>query len=129
DLSGYVSNLTPGQSAKLEIWRKGAKRTITVTAGEMKAAKTAAAAPAADDNNKLGVAVRELNADELKQTQLQSGLLVEQVSGPAARAGIRPGDVLLAANGTPVKGVADLRAQVGKSGKTVALLVQRDEAR
>jgi serine protease Do len=129
DLSGYVSNLTPGQSAKLEIWRKGAKRTVTVTAGEMKAAKTAAATPAADDNNRLGVAVRELNADELKQTQLQSGLLVEQVTGPAARAGIRPGDVLLAANGTPVKGVADLRAQVGKSGKSVALLVQRDEAR
>ena len=129
DLSGHIANLKPGTTARLEIWRKGAARTITVTAGEMKSAKTAAVASPADDDNRLGVAVRELNADELKQGHLQNGLLVEDVSGPAARAGIRPGDVVLAANGTPVKGVEDLRAQVNKSGKSVALLVQRDEAR
>ncbi len=129
DLSGHIANLKPGTTARLEIWRKGAARNITVTAGEMKAAKTAAVASPADDENRLGVAVRELNADELKQVHLPSGLLVEDVSGPAARAGIRPGDVVLAANGMPVKGVDDLRAQVSKSGKSVALLVQRDEAR
>jgi len=130
DLSGYVSNLKPGATARLEVWRKGATRSITVTAGEMKPVKAAAAATSpADDNNRLGVAVRELSADELKEVHLQSGLLVEQVSGSAARAGIRPGDVLLAANGTPIKEVRDLRAQVGKSAKTVALLVQRDDAR
>lgn len=129
DLSGYVADLRPGTKATMEIWRNGAARIITVTAGEMKAVKTAAASSPANENSRLGVAVRELSADELKEVNLKGGLLVENVSGPAARAGIRPGDVVLAANGTAVKGVDDLRAQISKSGKSVALLVQRDDAR
>ena len=129
ELSGYVADLAPGAIAKLEIWRKGAARTLSVTTGEMKPTKTAAAASSSDDNNRLGMAVREMEADELQEAHLRGGVLVEAVSGPAARAGIRAGDVVLAANGTPVNGVDDLRAQVGKSGKSVALLVQRDDGR
>ena len=129
DLSGFIADLKPGVSTKLEVWRKGASRTLTVTAGEMKATRTATAPSGGEENNRLGVAVRELNADELKEVHLQSGLLVEDAAGPAARAGIQPGDVVIAANGTPVKRVADLRAQVSKSKRTLALLVQRDEAK
>ena len=129
DLSGAVADLKPGSTAKLEVWRKGSARTLNVTAGEMKPAKTAAATPTDEESGRLGLAVRELSAEELKGSDLKGGLLVENVSGPAARAGIRPGDVVLAANGTPLKGVDDLRAQVGKSKKNVALLVQRDDAR
>lgn len=130
DLSGYVADLRPGVSAKLEVWRKGASRTLTVTAGEMKATRTAQATTNdSEEGSRLGVAVRELSPEELRQGQLQGGLLVEDVTGPAARAGIQPGDVVLAANGTPVKRAADLRAQVSKSSRTVALLVQRDDAR
>ena len=54
---------------------------------------------------------------------------VRDVAGAAARAGIRAGDVLLAVNNTPVKSTAQLKELVEKSGKTVALLIQRDEAR
>ncbi len=128
DLSGYVADLIPGTQATLEVWRKGGARKLTVTAGEVKTTKTAAASSPSDDN-RLGVAVRELTDDELKQADLKSGLRVEDVSGPAARAGIRAGDVVISANGTPVKDVDDLRAQISKSNKSVALLVQRDDAR
>lgn len=129
DLSGYVADMKPGTTAKLEVWRKGAAHTLTVTTGAMKAANTASAGSPAEDNSRLGLAVRELSPDELRQAHLQGGLLVEDVTGPAARAGIRPGDVVLAANGTAVKGVSDLRAQVKKSARNVALLVQREDAR
>lgn len=129
DLSGYIADLRPGTSAKLDIWRKGAARTVAITAGEMKAPKVAAASSAGDSSNRLGVAVRELTPDEQKEVHAQGGLLVQDVSGAAARAGIQPGDVVLAANGAPLKSVADLRAQVSKSKKNVALLVQRDDAR
>ena len=44
------------------------------------------------------------------------------------RAGVRPGDVIVAVNNTPVKSVDELKELVAKSGKTVALLVQRDDA-
>ena len=57
------------------------------------------------------------------------GLLVEEANGPAARAGIQQGDLLLAVNGTPIQSVEQLRALVAKSGKTMALLIQREEGK
>jgi len=56
-------------------------------------------------------------------------VVVEEVAGPAAKAGVRQGDVIVAVNNTPVKSPEQLRELIGKSGKTVALLVQREEAR
>ena len=57
---------------------------------------------------------------------MDKGLLVEDVRGPAALAGVQGGDVLLAINGTPVQGVAQVRAAVARAGKSVALLIARD---
>jgi serine protease Do len=53
--------------------------------------------------------------------------VVQDASGPAAAAGVQQGDVILAVNNQPVKSVEQLRGLVGKAGKHVALLVQRDE--
>ncbi len=52
--------------------------------------------------------------------------MIEQVRGPAALAGVEPGDVLLAINGTPAKSVDQVREAVAKAGKSVALLIERD---
>ena len=60
---------------------------------------------------------------------MESGLLIEQAQGPAAKAGIQSGNVLLSINGTPAKDVNQVREAIGKSGKSVALLVQRDGSR
>jgi len=57
------------------------------------------------------------------------GLLVEDVSGPAADAGIQPGDVVLSVDGSPLDSVQQLRDKVSKHDKQVALLVQRGESR
>jgi serine protease Do len=54
-------------------------------------------------------------------------LLIEQAAGPSAKAGVQPGDVLIAVNDTPVRSVEQVRELVGKNGKTVALLIQRGE--
>jgi len=58
---------------------------------------------------------------------VRGGLLVEDVDGPAAVAGIESGDVILSLNGTAVTGVAQLRNLVDKAGKNVALLVERGD--
>ncbi|RTK97859.1 MAG: PDZ domain-containing protein, partial [Lysobacterales bacterium] len=50
-------------------------------------------------------------------------------SGPAARAGVAPGDVVLAINGEPVNTVAQLKERLAHAGKQIALLIQRGEAR
>lgn len=57
---------------------------------------------------------------------MSGALLIENVKGPAARAGVLPGDVLVAIGQTQVTSVAQVRELVAKSSKTVALLVERD---
>ena len=78
---------------------------------------------------KLGISLRPLQPDERQQIGVDAGLLIAQAQGPAAKAGIQAGDVLLSVNGTPAKDVEQVRAAVAKAGKSVALLVQRDGAR
>jgi len=130
DLSSHVADLKPGSTAELEVWRKGARREMTVTVGEMPRANMAASEGGdAVKPGKLGVAVRSLSESERKAAGVEGGVLVEQAGGAAAKAGVRPGDIILALNSTPVKNAEELRTMVDKTGKIAALLVQRKDAR
>jgi serine protease Do len=73
--------------------------------------------------------VRPLSPAERSSAQVEAGLVVEQVAGAAAEAGIQPGDVVLSANGRRVGNVEQLRSIVAGAKSHVALLVQRGEAR
>jgi serine protease Do len=55
-------------------------------------------------------------------------LLVEKVSGPSAKAGIRKGDIVLAVNGQAVKDAAQLQNLAKQADKHVALLIQRGDS-
>jgi serine protease Do len=129
DLSGHIADLTPGSHAKIDIVRNGKPAKMEVQIGELKDTKTAAADGADISRGKLGLAVRPLDDQERRQVGSDGGLLVEQVAGPAARAGIQAGDVILSLNGNQVKTVEELRKLVSQAGKRVALLVQRDDAK
>jgi serine protease Do len=128
DLSSRVSTMKPGTAAQLEIWRDGKAREVTVSVGEAAGAKTVAAAKADLSGARLGVAVRNLSPEEQKAASVQGGLIVEQVAGAAAKAGIRQGDIILAVNGKAVKSVDELKSAT-KDLKTMAVLVKRDDAR
>jgi len=117
--------------AELEVWRGGKKQTLGVAVGEMRTEKTARAGdqPGVQEGGKLGLAVRPLTPEERKQLgRGAQGLVVEGASGPAAKAGIRRGDLVTAVNGQPVKTVEELRALVEKSKDAVALLIRRGDA-
>jgi serine protease Do len=129
DLPVLVNDVRPGQRTRLEVVRKGAGKSLDVTVGEFKEPKTAASERDGASQGKLGLAVRPLDADEAREAGVKGGVVVEAVSGPAARAGLMQGDVILSVNGAPVKGVEDLRAAAAKAGKSVAVLVQRDNAK
>jgi serine protease Do len=129
ELPTIIANIRPGDSVKLQIWRKGGKRDIEAKVGD---AKTEAGVNADDDKDaahgKLGLALRSLRPEERRQLDGKNGLFVEDVSGAAARAGIRPGDVVLSVNGEVVTSVNQLSALVAKASKRVALLIQRGDA-
>ena len=129
DLPRLVGAAKPGSKAELEVWRKGRVEHLSVKLGELSEPKVAAAADAKADGGKLGLAVRPLTAEEKRQADVASGMLVEGVNGPAERAGLQPGDLILSLNGKPVNSIEELRGLVGKGGKSVALLVQREGGR
>ena len=130
ELPPQVAQVKPGQKVTLEVWRDGKAKTLTATMGERSDRNEVADARSGEaPQGKLGVAVRPLSPDERKSGEVANGVVVENVGGPAARAGVRPGDVIVAVNNTPVKSPEQLRELIGKAGKTVALLVQREDAR
>ena len=125
DLPAMVADITPGETAKVEIWHDGKSREVSVDVGEMKVA-SADERPVKGAKGGLGLAVRPLTADERKQAEVAEGLLVEDVQdGPAAKAGIESGDVILSVNGEKVGSAEKLRSLVAKHDKNVALLVLR----
>jgi len=126
ELTARVSARKPGEHATLGLWREGAQKSVEVTIGEMQTEKVALAHAGGSEQAKLGVVVRPLASAERAEAKVDGGLVVEDVNGAAEAAGIRPGDIILSANGESVKSVEALRAKVAKADKNVALLVQRD---
>ncbi len=129
EFAALVGESTPGAKAQLEVLRQGKRRTLSATLGASDGPSTRqAAADEAAGQGRLGLAVRPLSPQEQEAANVSGGLLVQGVNGAAARAGVAPGDIVLQAGGKPVKSVEDLRAAT-RSGKTIALLVQRGERR
>ena len=129
ELPVLVAGMTPGSSVNLEIWRNHGAKNLTVTLGALEDKRTAANGAPREQGGKLGLAVRPLSPEEQRQSNTKGGLVVERATGPAAEAGIQPGDVVLAANGATVNNADDLKSAVEKSKGHIALLIQRGDAR
>ena len=130
DLPPMVSSLKPGTKVTLDVWRNGGPKQLTATIGALNDKSVVGSVDKESaTKGKLGVAVRPLTSDEKRDSQIENGVVVQDVSGAAERAGVRAGDVIVAVNNTPVKSVDELRGLIEKAGKTVALLVQRQDAR
>lgn len=130
DLPALVGVSKPGDKATLEVWRAGKKLELSATLSEAKdeaVANDPSTRGAA--KGKLDVAVRPLTTEERAAANLASGVVVEQVTGAAARAGIEAGDVIISVNGISVKSVEQLQALVAKESKHLALLIQRGDAK
>jgi serine protease Do len=129
-LPSVISQIKPGDTARLEVWRDGGAKTLNVKVEEFqeevqKVANRDVEAPVKAD--RLGLSVRPLDANERKSAETDGYLLVEDVTGAAAAAGVRPGDVILGVNGRAVKSVSDLKtATSDESRKVMALLLERD---
>ncbi|HKB59412.1 MAG TPA: DegQ family serine endoprotease [Gallionellaceae bacterium] len=131
DLPPMVAELEPGTNVSLVVWRKDGSKTIALRVGAL---ATAVAANGSTPKKTmkhaegmLGMEVRPLTPDERKQVGT-TGLVVENVddNGAAARAGIEPGDIVIAVNGSDVNSGKELRTQVARHKRHVALLIQRN---
>lgn len=129
-LSSLIGMSSPGDKVHLKVWRDRAWKEVDVRLGGAEPpAKVASDSAGPVPAGQLGLALREPGADERRVAGIERGMVVEGVSGPAARAGIAVGDVLLSINGQPVQSVEQVRSILQAKPGSVALLVERQGER
>ncbi len=134
DLPRLVGNTKPGSKSTLTVLRKGAKRDLQVTVAEMESEQTAKKEekkPKQEQTvNALGLAVADLSEAQKRELKLEGGVIVELADGPAGRAGLQPGDVIVRLNNTDIKDAKQFNSLVSKLDpkKNALLLVRRGES-
>ena len=144
DIQRIIFPKVPGTKVALSIWRSGSVKEITLPVMEApedpnapRVQRATPTLPKADSQakptlkpNRLGLLVEEVDEDDRKSMSITSGVIITDVAGPAAKAGLRAGDAILALNTTEIKSPAQFDELVAKldDKKPVALLVKREDA-
>lgn len=129
EVSAIVSSMRPGSEAHLGVWRDRKEIEIDVRVAELEEEPARTASQESKQKGaQLGMVVRPLSDQERRQLDSDAGVVVEQVSGPAALAGVQPGDIIVGVNGEPLESVDELREAVEQADESVALLVRRGDA-
>lgn len=133
DLPRIIGEQKPGSVVRLSIWRDRKARDINVTLGEQAGEKLAAMGGAErkseSASGKLGLTGRALTAQEASRLGVPGGVVVEGLSGPAAKSGLQPGDVIIGVNNQPITGIEQFRKLLDAAGNRFALLIQRGGSR
>ena len=140
DLPRLVGNTKPGSRSTVTVFRRGQNRDLSLTIAELEPEQAASSAepadggrsaePAAGKGQALGLTVVDLTAAERKELNVrQGGVRVEAATDAAARAGLRPGDVVLSVGNAEVGNVREFEAAVASAdrSKPINMLVQRGE--
>ena len=128
DLPRIVADFESGTEVDIEVWRDGARETLGATIGAQERDTLAMAATANGDGAKLGVMLAP------RDEPGKAGVTIAEVApgSPAARNGLRPGDVIVQAGNSMVSIPDDVAGAVraaASGDKPVLLLVERGDHR
>ncbi|MCY0965943.1 DegQ family serine endoprotease [Parathalassolituus penaei] len=133
DLPHLVGRVKPNDKATIDLVRNGKRKQVEVVIGTLANDKDVASqnahAPDANvkRNDRMGVEVTSLTAEQAKQLG-SGGVLVRDVTdGPAAQAGLMSGDVITMVNGESINDANDFGTVVAAipSGRNVPMRVVR----
>ena len=132
DLPRIVGETKPGTRTEMEVWRRGKTITLSVKVGELtNTSSEAEQAPAEPQQagNALGLSVVNVPSDLQSKLGIKGGVQVRMADGPAALAGLQPGDIVLAVNTTDITSADQFNDLVDDlpKGKAAGLLVRRGE--
>ena len=135
DLSVRISEMAPGTTVHLKVFRNGQDRDIAVTLGEFPASGASGqpgeSGGASESTGLPGLQVQDLTpaiARQLKVPSNTTGVVITEVdpSSAAAAADLQQGDIIQEVNHKPVHNVSEYERAVGAAGKQpVLLLVNR----
>ena len=133
DLPRIVGKTRPGKKVDVEVWRDKRSRTLSLTVGEIPADITSESKKEDSKNvstnviEELGLMVSDMDTQQLKQLELDSGVKIDRVAGVGEQAGLRTGDIVLALNNDDVESVSQFKLLMEryKDARSVALLIQR----
>ena len=132
DLPRVVGATKPGSKVTVQVWRNKSARDLQVVVAEMQDDRSArqgrrGGKPPAASPSQYGLTLSDLSDAQKSELKVAGGVLVENVQGAAARAGVRRGDVILAVNNQDVKSVEQFNQMMGQfdKGRIVALLIRR----
>jgi len=135
DLPPLVGANPPGTKASVGVSRNGKLRSFEVVLDALPAGEGEVLASAGDrsnSSNALGLAVEGIDpAQRSELGEPEGGVIISHVESDAAwRAGIRPGDIILAVNNRPVADVDAFDALVEElpAERSVALRIWRNGA-
>ncbi|HEX7637436.1 MAG TPA: Do family serine endopeptidase [Burkholderiaceae bacterium] len=137
DLPRMVGMIKPGDKAHLEVFHAGkAKEVVTDVVDFGNEADKSDEDDGADEAAPLGVRaglglrVSDLSDGDRAQLHIKGGVRVESVEGPAERAGLAEGDVVLAIDNIAVTSAKQFAATVERldKSKTINVLVRRGDA-
>ena len=107
ELPFVVGMIEPGTEVEVELVRKGKRMEIDLIVGERPSSQEVAAATPEEDieNSLLGVMVEDIDRDTREEIGTDGILVTDIMRGPAARAGIRRGDIILEIGNITVESV------------------------
>jgi len=127
-----VGRAPVGTNIEIKVMRSGKTHDLTIKIGELPNddEKIQASNSELGETNRLGLTVVDLTTEQRAELNIkeEGGVLVKEVSdGPARRAGVRQGDVILMLNHSRIADAVNFRALVKElpSGRPVPLLVNR----
>ena len=128
DLPRIVAEIDSGTEVEIEVWRDGRKETLAATIATQGQELLASAATGDGGDVKLGVMLAPRGEPG------KAGVAIAEVApgSPAARNGLRPGDVIVRAGSATVNGPDDVAGAVRSAAsedKPVLLLVERGDHR
>ena len=124
DLPMTISSLKPNQTVKLGVWRKGQMHEVEIKLGTQNDITTKAERQSNEGSD--NVDDFQFAAAGLTLIVNSNGkIVVSNVKGIAANAGLRRGDILLEVAGKEVHSQEDFNAAIESAGKNIPLLVQR----
>ena len=126
DLPHVVGMIVPGDKAKVDIYREGRRKTLTVVVGSLADGDQELLAKSTDGADSLGLIVKALQKEERLRLRLRGGVLVTQVSpdSAASEAMLQVDDIIVQLGYSRIDDIVEYRKVIEALPKNMPVAIR-----